>query len=116
MSAKLNLIVPDENQKNWALVIKGQVPTIEQYKRDPSKYETIEHGFYEVFAPIEDTWTTDNGIYVRSDKGTFKVFFSHFVMIKQINDGNMKVSNGMIWMKGRFDKKGAEILFRVGNE
>ncbi|ATN93198.1 hypothetical protein CPT_Melville_235 [Salmonella phage Melville] len=115
MTAKLDLIV-EEKQKNWALVIDGMAPTIDQFKRNPEKYVTIPHGFYEVRAPLEHIWAGDNGVWIRSNHGTFKAFFSNRQMLDYINLGYMKVENGLLWMQGRFEKKGAEILFKVGKQ
>lgn len=114
---KLNLLKREE-QKNWALVLNGNPPTIEQWKRNPEKYAhcVLEHGFYEVVAEIKDVWSSDPGINVKVHEGKVRVYSNAMTFITHINEGSMVVRDGVVTVTGRFDKRGAEILFVPGLE
>ena len=114
---KLNLLKREE-QKNWALVLNGKAPTIEQWKRAPEKYanRVLEHGFYEVIAEIKDVWSNDPGINIKVHEGNVRVFGNAMSFVKYIDKGCMNIRDGYIIVTGRFDKRGAEILFIPGLE
>lgn len=114
--AKLVLVKADDTQKKWALVLQGNPPTIEQFKRDPSKYTALPHGLYDVQAPLKDIWEADNGVRVKSNEGVFKILYSNRKFIDYVDRGLVKISGGVLSATGRFDKRGSEILFIVGKE
>lgn len=114
--AKLVLVKEDKVQKKWALVLQGKLPTIEQFKRNPSGYTALPHGLYDVQAPLVDIWDADNGVRVKSNEGVFKILYSNRKFIDFVDQGLVKISGGVLNTTGRFDKRGSEILFIVGKE
>ena len=118
----IRLIDADPVQKKWALVIQGPVPTIEGYKRNPHLFNTIPHGLYEIDCDIKNIQSHDNGMrlwldgYGQSQGRTVKVLCSHVELLKQIAAQNLWYNEDIVSMRGRFDKRGSEILFILGAE
>lgn len=117
----IRLIDRDAVQKKWALVIQGSVPTIDAYKRNPHLFNTIDHGFYEIECNIKNLRNADNGFQVWPDgisNGAIhvKVLISHVQMIKEIAAQNLRYNEDTVYLRGRFDKRGSEILFILGAE
>jgi hypothetical protein len=106
-------LLQEETPKNWALVIEGNAPTIEQYKRKPELYNTIPHGLYRIDVEINDTWATDEGIRIANGLG-IKIMMNTRQTIHHIAKGNVVISGNMMTVFGRFDKQGREIFFRPG--
>ena len=106
-------LLQEEAQKNWALVIEGNAPTIEQYKRKPEMYKTIPHGLYRIDVEINDTWAADEGIRIARGLGV-KIMMNTRQTIHHIAKGNVVISGNMMTVFGRFDKQGREIFFRPG--
>lgn len=112
----LNLIKIDE-QKKWALVVDGPVPTIDQFKRRPNEYKAIPHGFYEATAVRKDVWEYHDGFRMRMEGGySFKVQASHVQILDYIAAGFIQYNGSMVTVKGRFEKRGSEIMLIPGEE
>lgn len=111
----LDLLDEDEVQKKWALVIKGNSPTIEQYKRHPEKYETIPHGLYRIEFDFNDSWAADEGIRVAKGIG-IKIMMNTRQAFDHIIKGNVLINGSKVSVIGRFDKQGREIFFRPGQK
>ncbi|BAQ22902.1 hypothetical protein AU156_gp199 [Edwardsiella phage PEi20] len=117
----IRLIDRDEKQKNWALVIQGSVPTIDAYKRNPHLFNTIPHGLYEIDCNIKNLRDADNGFQCWPDgisNGAIhvKVLTGHVNLMKQIAAQTLWYNEDIVSMRGRFDKRGSEILFILGAE
>lgn len=107
------ILLQEEAQKNWALVIEGNAPTIEQYKRKPELYKTIPHGLYRIDVEINDTWAADEGIRIARGLGV-KIMMNTRQTIHHIAKGNVVITGNTMTVFGRFDKQGREIFFRPG--
>ena len=114
----IHLIKCDPAQKKWALVLEGNPPTIEQFKRNPQNYKTLSHGFYEGEFKRDDIWESDNGFRARFEgtNTSFKVLVSHVQILDNIAAGNLSYNGSTVYLRGRFDKRGSEILFILGAE
>lgn len=114
----LNLIDQDQIQLNWALVLDGNPPTISQYERDPTRYNALPHGLYEIQAERhKDVWDYHGGFRMRMPNGyRIKVQVSHVCILDEIASGNIQYNGSIVTVKGRFDKRGSEILFIPGSE
>lgn len=112
----LNLISRDQDQKNWALVVDGQAPTIYEFKKNPNKYNSLPHGLYEATASRKDVWEYHDGIRMRMPGGySFKVQMSHVRILDHIAAGNLQYNGSTVTVKGRFEKRGSEILLIPGD-
>lgn len=111
----LTLLKEDEKQKNWYLVIDGNAPTIEQYKRSPAQYNTIPHGLYKIEVELGNTWAADDGIRVAAKYGV-KVSMNSRQTLHHIKEGSVDLVGNHLTIIGRFDKQGQVIFFRPGLE
>ena len=111
----LTLLEEDPVQKKWYLVIQGNPPTIEQYKRNPSQYCTLPHGLYRIEIDLGNTWITDNGICVAKNYGMKIAMNSRQVLTHQIA-GNIWIDGNSIIAIGRFKKQGQVIFFEPGGK
>ena len=112
---KLTLLEADKIQKKWALVIEGTAPTIEQYKRNPCNYNTIEHGFYHLEFEMDPNaiWCRDEGIRIRLASGVvISVLMNTRFALVLIANGILQYNGSKFSLTGRFDKQGSEINFR----
>ncbi|BAQ23203.1 conserved hypothetical protein [Edwardsiella phage PEi26] len=117
----IRLIDRDAVQKKWALVIDGPSPTIDAYKRNPQNFNAIPHGFYEAECHIDNLRWADNGFMVWPDsvgnsRTHFKVLVNQVQLIKEIAAQNLRYNEDIVYLRGRFDKRGSEILFILGAE
>lgn len=114
----LNLISTDPQQKKWALVVDGNSPTIDQFKRNPNQYKAIPHGYYEATAlRAKDVWEYHDGFRMRMEGGySFKVQASHVQILDYIAAGFIQYNGSMVTVKGRFEKRGSEIMLIPGEE
>lgn len=117
----IRLIEQDEVQKKWAIVLQGNAPTIAAYQRNPQNYNALPHGLYEIECHINNFRDADNGFQVWPDgivnSGLHvKVLVSHVQIIKYIASENLRYNGSMVYLKGRFDKRGSEILFILGSK
>lgn len=117
----IRLIEPDQIQKKWALVLQGNAPTIAAYQRNPQNYNALPHGFYEVECHIKNLRSADNGFRVWPDgiqNGALhiKVLCDQIEVIKNIAAQNLRYNEDIVYLRGRFDKRGSEILFILGAE
>lgn len=114
----IRLIERDQEQKRWALVIEGPSPTIDAYKRNPHLFNALPHGLYEGEFKRSDIWAADNGFRARLN-GThtsFKVLVSQPEMLDHFAAQNLWYNEDIVYLRGRFDKRGSEILFILGAE
>ncbi|AJD82046.1 hypothetical protein YenMTG1_236 [Yersinia phage vB_YenM_TG1] len=117
------LIQEDVVQANWKLIINVPAPSIAEYNRAPAKYENhlMVHGFYDIEVNSNDIWETDNGFRVRFKEGlknntvSVKVHVSRVLMLKHLALGNLRYNDYMLYIRGRFVKRGAEILFELSD-
>lgn len=109
----LTLLEEDAVQKNWYLVLGGNAPTIEQYKRKPESYNTIPHGLYKIEIYLADTWVTDDGICVGKECGLKVAMNSRQVFVHQVN-GSVELNGTHLTITGRFEKQGRVIFFKPG--
>ena len=112
---KLTLLEADKVQKKWALVIEDNAPTIEQYKRNPGKYNTIEHGLYQLEFELDPNaiWSRDEGIRVRlAPNVVISVLMNTRFALVLIANGILRYNGSRFSITGRFDKQGSEINFR----
>lgn len=109
----LTLLEEDVVQKNWYLVLDGNAPTIEQYKRNPESYDTIPHGLYRIETWVYDTWVTDDGIRVGEGIGLKIAMNSRQVLTYQIH-GDIDLNGNHLTVIGRFEKQGRVIFFKPG--
>lgn len=116
------LIQEDVVQAKWKLIINVPSPSIAEYNRAPHKYEKhlMVHGFYDIEVNINDIWEADGGFRVRfkEDIGTsvsVKVRVSRVLMLKHLALGNLRYNDYMLYIRGRFVKRGAEILFELSD-
>ncbi|WKW87915.1 hypothetical protein pzkkv8_73 [Klebsiella phage pzk-kv8] len=112
---KLTLLEADKVQKKWALVIEGSAPSIEQYKRNPGNYNTIEHGLYELEFELDPNaiWARDDGIRVRLAPGVvISILMNTRFTLVLIANGILRYNGSKFSITGRFDKQGSEINFR----
>lgn len=118
------LIQEDTVQANWKLVINDTAPSIAEYNRAPHKYEKylMVHGFYDIEVNSNDIWEADGGFRVRfkdspyhSNDVSVKVHVSRVSMLKHLALGNLRYNEHMLYIRGRFVKRGAEILFELSD-
>lgn len=118
----IRLIKQDQEQKKWALVIQGPVPTIEAYKRNPHMFNALIHGLYEFECDMKNLRSDGNGIrcwlegFGGRDAPVIKVLASQIEIIKNLALGNVQYNKPTVSFRGRFDKRGSEILFILGDE
>ena len=115
----LNLIEV-ETSKRWPLIVckpEGvhNFPTIDQHNRDPTQWDTIPHGYYEISAEIGEIRTQDDGfmMFNPNTRERVSVKCSTIEAIHNIHKGLMVYNNGTLTIQGRFKKQGSEINFYI---
>lgn len=115
----LNLIEV-ETPKRWPLIVcKPQgvynLPTIDQYNRDPTQWDTIPHGYYEISACLNEIRSQADGFMMINShqREVVSVKCSTVEAIQNIDKGLMAYNNGVLTIQGRFKKQGSEINFYI---
>lgn len=112
----LTLLEEDAVQKNWYLVLEGNPPTIEQYKRKPEAYNTLPHGLYRIELDLADTWATEDGIRVGKNYSGMKIAMNSRQTLVHISKGDVDLNGTHLTVIGRFEKQGRVIFLKPGQE
>lgn len=111
-------LIEEETPRNWPLVITGDwhsPPTIAQFKKDPSLYDTMPHGIYKITVDLEDFRDWGDSLRFQGYKGDPNKFISAKItatnLATSIANGFTQYNGTTYYLKGRFIKNGSEINF-----
>lgn len=126
---KIELLEMTE-QKKWPIIINHNeaTPSIAEYLRKKAHYDRIKlyHGIYRISFNVEQVWSSyqSNAIDVWDYKDGVLGFEAqsfrgyHITILNDanhvftaLNQGNIKVENGVVTMIGEFKKTGSQITF-----
>lgn len=121
MTVKCELLKESVEQPSWVICSNGHLPTVKDYKADPSKYDQykMKHGIYRIEFSISDMhfWNYSNNqrTEIKFGEGyltlpiSLKEIFSYFA--NQTIQSKIYGADVITTIVGKFSKKGSSMHF-----